>query len=215
MARISINEADTNMQKSEQGWFSLKNDGDTARVQFVLDTYEDIQAYLVHKVPSGAGYEIKIDCLRSSYDDPLHKCPLCEAGHATATARYIAVYDKSDKKTKLWERGAKFYNALKPYFNRYNPLRNYVFDIQRQGKHGDRDTTYSIFPVIDEQADDISSKTFEVLGVGIRQWTTEQMKNYVETGNLPEYTSNNSNSSDTFTPVTRAVEATKMDEEIF
>lgn len=186
MGRITMNDLDRIESGLDQEWFSLKNHGDTARVQFVMDKYEDIQVYMTHKVkPNGNQFDIRVDCLRENYDDPLSKCPLCEAGIATGASKFIGIYNKASKKVQIWERGTRFLKNLQPYFERYQPLRNYVFDIQRQGASGDKQTQYNIFPVPNEQGENISNLTYNALGMGVRQWSVEDMKNYLSTGNAP------------------------------
>lgn len=192
MSRVSVEDLEQ-IEGTNLDWFQLKNDGDTAKVQFIMDKYEDIQVFMAHKVkPEGSQYDMKVDCLRS-YDDPLDKCPLCEAGLKTSAIKFIGLYDVNDKKVKLWERGSRFIKSLKPYCERYNPLRNKVFDIQRNGAAGSRDTTYQIFP-LDDTPDDISQLTFDALGVGVRSWTAEEMKEYLKTGKAPG--SDNSSNDD-------------------
>lgn len=202
MSRVSVADLET-IEGSNVDWFQLRNDGDVARVQFIMDRYEDIQVFMAHKVkPNGSQYDIKVDCLRN-YNDPLNKCPLCEAGIKTSAVKFIGLYDKSDKKVKLWERGSRFIKSLKPYCDRYKPLRNYAFDIQRNGAAGSRDTTYQIFPVLDEQGDDISTLTYDALGVGVRQWTAEEMKEYLRTGKGPGSDENNEQVNSAPQPVRR------------
>jgi len=216
MSRVSVNEIDK-IEGSNLDWFTLKNDGDVARVQFILNEYEDIQVFVAHKVkPDGLNYDIKVDCLRN-YNDPLDKCPLCEAGIPTTAAKFIGLYDLSDGKVKLWERGSRFIKSLKNYCDRYKPLRNFVFDIQRNGAAGSRDTTYAIFPVPDAEPHDISQLTFDASGVGVREWTAEEMKTYLSTGKGPG-NGDSANSNDTPQPVrrTRDVEVqNKNYEEVF
>lgn len=196
MGRITMNELDR-YETTEQEWFSLKNHGDVARVQFVMDKYEDIQVYMTHKVkPNGQQFDVRVDCLRENYDDPLSKCPLCEAGIATGASKFLGIYNKNSKKVQIWERGTRFLKNLQPYFERYQPLRNYVFDIQRQGAAGDKQTQYNIFPVPNEQGDDISNLSYNALGMGVRQWSADEMRTYLSTGNAPS-TSNTNGMPDT------------------
>lgn len=192
MGRTSVEDVDK-IEGSNVNWFQLKNDGDTARVQFIMDEYDDIQVFMAHKVkPDGYQYDTKVDCLRS-YNDPLNKCPLCEAGYKTSAVKFIGLYNLDDKKVYLWERGTRFIKSLKAYCDRYKPLRNYVFDIQRNGQAGSRDTTYAILPVPDAKADDISELSFDALGIGVREWTPDEMKTFINTGKAPG--NNDSNGS--------------------
>lgn len=194
MSKINVEDIEK-IENTNVEWFSLKNDGDTARVQFVMDNYSDIQAYMVHKVkPDGYRYDINVDCLRG-YNEPLSKCPLCEAGLKVSTAKYVGIYDKADKKVKVWERGTKFIKQMKPMCDRYSPLRNYVFDIQRNGAAGSKDTTYSMFPIPNEKADDIKDLTYDAMGIGIKQWSAYEMKEYIATGCAPGSDDSNSNSA--------------------
>ena len=49
MARIT-NEQAEKMSSGNSEWFQLKNDGDVAKVQFILNTIEDIPMFSAHKV---------------------------------------------------------------------------------------------------------------------------------------------------------------------
>ncbi len=200
MSRVNVEELEQ-IEGSNVDWFQLRNDGDSARVQFILDKYEDIQVFMAHKVkPDGYKYDTKVDCLRG-YNDPLDKCPLCEAGIKTSAVKFIGLYDLTDKKVKLWERGSRFIKSLKTYCDRYKPLRNYVFDIQRNGAAGSRDTTYSIFPIPDAKGDDISTLSYDALGIGVREWTAEEMKEFLKTNKAPG--SGDDNGGDAPQPVRR------------
>ena len=53
MPRISVNDSE-NYQSSLNGeWFSLKNDKDVARVQFMMDNLDDLDVFACHKVKIG------------------------------------------------------------------------------------------------------------------------------------------------------------------
>lgn len=171
-------------QKTER--FSLKNDGDMARVQFAIESYNDIQAYTVHRVkPEGFRYDTSVDCLRG-YNEPLDKCPLCQAGQPVTTIGFVGVYDQADKQVKAWQRSRKYLTQFKQYCERYKPLKNYVFDIERHGAAGDIHTTYPIFPVPDAKAEPIPDTEINVFGTYVEQWSADEMRAYLASGLNPK-----------------------------
>ena len=184
MARISEKEAD-NYQSSLQGeWFSLKNDKDVARVQFMMNTMADLDVYACHKVKVG-DRERYVDCLRT-YDEPIDNCPFCAAGLPVKPVRYVMMYQHDDNKVKIWERGRTFITKLQSMCNRYNPLSDYVFEIERHGKPGDMSTKYEIFPMDRVDAVDLTDvERPDILGGIILDKSEEDMRIYLETGSFP------------------------------
>ena len=120
MPRISVNDSG-NYQSSLNGeWFSLKNDKDVARVQFMMDNLDDLDVFACHKVKIG-DKERYVDCLRT-YDEPIDKCPFCAAGIPVKPVRFVLMYQHDDSKVKIWERGKNFIAKLQSLCNRYQPL---------------------------------------------------------------------------------------------
>ena len=184
MPRISVNDSE-NYQSSLNGeWFSLKNDKDVARVQFMMDNLDDLDVFACHKVKIG-DKERYVDCLRT-YDEPIDKCPFCAAGIPVKPVRFVLMYQHDDSKVKIWERGKNFIAKLQSLCNRYQPLSDYVFEIERNGKAGDMATRYEIFPM--DRVDPVDLTEFEkpeLLGGLILEKDAEEMDIYLDTGNFP------------------------------
>ena len=176
--------------------FNLENDQDSDQVQFLLNSMDDVIVYTYHgitmKSRSGRDYERKVGCFRTSKDDPEGVCPFCDSGHKIKVARFIPLYSLSQKKVLLWERGPRFVDqTLKGFINRLiaNGIdpKNYVVEVVRQGKKGDNQTTYALYPMERTEAHDVSK--FEMPdpeGSLIATWSTEDMKKYDATGVVPD-----------------------------
>lgn len=185
MPRITEDQAQ-NYQSSLNGeWFSLKDNGDVARVQFMIDKYEDIDVFACHKVKIG-DKERYVDCLRT-YDEPIDKCPFCAAGIPVKPVRFVVMYQHDDGKVKIWERGKQFIGKLQSLCNRYSPLSDYVFEIERVGKAGSKDTRYEIYPMDRVEPMDLTEiEKPELLGGLILDKTAEEMEIFLETGSFPQ-----------------------------
>lgn len=185
MARINPNDVDKYQNNLNGEWFSLKNDGDIARVQFMLNEFEDLDVFACHKVKVN-DKDRYVDCLRT-YDEPIDNCPFCAAGLPVKPVRFVIMLQHDDLKVKIWERGKQFISKLQGLMNRYQPLSNYVFEIERHGKAGDKETKYEIFPMDRVEALDLEEyERPELLGGLILEKTPEEMMIYLDTGSFPE-----------------------------
>lgn len=184
MARVSYEDSEKYFSGSGSDWFQLKNDGDVARVQFMLNSIDDIPIFSTHRVKIG-DKERYVDCLRSP-QDPIDACPFCAAGLPAKAVRFIVMFQHDDNKVKIWERGRQFISKLQGLINRYNPLEDKVFEIERHGKAGDTSTKYEIYPLdgVDPvNMDEVEMPELE--GSLILQKTAEEMEYYLDTGNFP------------------------------
>lgn len=189
MPRIKPDEASNYQSELNGEWFALKNDKDVARVQFMVDSYEDLDVFACHRVKIG-DKERYVDCLRT-YDEPIDNCPLCAAGNPVKPVRFVIMYQHEDKKVKIWERGKTFISKIQSLCNRYNPLSEYVFEIERNGKAGDQQTRYEIYPMDRVEPFDLSGiEKPELLGGLILEKTAEEMEIFLETGKFPQEESN-------------------------
>jgi len=184
MPRISVNDFE-NYQSSLNGeWFSLKNDKDVARVQFMMNNLDDLEVFACHRVKIG-DKERYVDCLRT-YDEPIDKCPFCAAGIPVKPVHFVIMYQHDDNKVKIWERGRNFIAKLQSLCNRYQPLSEYVFEIERNGRAGDMATRYEIYPMDRVDPVDLTDiEKPELLGGLILQKTAEEMEVYLDTGSFP------------------------------
>lgn len=189
MARIHVDEADKYQNELNGEWFQLKNNGDIARVQFMYETYDEVDAFACHKVMVG-DKERYVDCLRA-YDEPIDNCPFCAAGLQVKPVRFVIMFQHDDQKVKIWERGKQFMTKLQGLFNRYQPLSDYVFEIERFGAAGDKKTKYEVFVMDRAEPFDLTEiEKPELLGGLILDKSFEDMVEYLETGAFPEVDEN-------------------------
>lgn len=184
MARVSYDDSEKYYSGSGSDWFQLKNDGDVARVQFMLNSVDDIPIFSTHRVKVG-DKERYVDCLRNP-QDPIDQCPFCAAGLPAKAVRFIIMYQHDDGKVKIWERGRQFISKLQGLINRYNPLEDKVFEVERHGRVGDTSTKYEVYPLDGVQPvnlDDVEMPELE--GSLILQKTADEMEYYLDTGNFP------------------------------
>lgn len=185
MARVSYEDSEKYFSGSGSDWFQLKNDGDVARVQFMLNSIDDIPIFSTHKVRVG-DKERYVDCIRNP-KDPIDACPFCAAGLPAKAVRFIVMFQHDDNKVKIWERGRQFISKLQGLINRYNPLEDKVFEIERHGKAGDTSTKYEIYPLdgVDSvNLDDVEMPELE--GSLILQKSFEEMEYYLDNGSFPD-----------------------------
>lgn len=185
MARITNEQADQYYGGSNSEWFQLKNDGDVARVQFMFDSLEDIPTYATHRIKLG-DKERQVDCLRLP-NEPVEKCPLCAAGIKCSASRFIIMYQHDDKKVKIWERGRQFISKIQGLINRYSPLSEHVFEVERHGRPGDTSTKYEIYPLDGVEVVDVSEmEQPELEGGIILEKSFEEMEYYLDHGDFPQ-----------------------------
>lgn len=184
MARVSYEDSEKYFSGSSSEWFQLKNDGDVARVQFMLNSIDDIPIFSTHRVKIG-DKERYVDCLRNP-NDPIDACPFCAESMPAKAVRFIVMYQHDDGKVKIWERGRQFISKIQGLINRYNPLEEKVFEIERHGKAGDTGTKYEIYPldgVEPVNMDEVEAPELE--GTLILQKTFEEMEYFLDNGNFP------------------------------
>lgn len=183
MARIT-NEQAEKMSSGNSEWFQLKNDGDVAKVQFMLNTIDDIPMFSAHKVKIN-DKDRYVDCLRQD-GDPIDVCPFCAAGIPAKPVRFVVMFQHDDEKVKIWERGRQFISKLQGLINRYSPLEKYVFEIERHGRAGDTNTKYEIYPIDSAEPFDLTDVEVPDFESGIiLQKSAEDMEEYLETGSFP------------------------------
>ena len=184
MARIRNEEADKYVPSNSGEWFALKNDGDTEKVQFLISDTGELDVFTAHKVKIG-DKDRYVNCPRE-YGEPLDVCPLCDNDYPLKVVRFVVMYSHKDGKIKIWERGKQFITRLEGLANRYYPLHNTVFEIERHGKAGDKQTTYEIYPCPNDTPIDISEiEKPELLGSIVLDKTADEMNYYLEHEDFP------------------------------
>lgn len=184
MARFNAGDADHYGGQGGAGFFSLKNDGDVARVRFMYDSIDDVEGLSVHQV-NVDGKKRYVNCLRA-YNEPMDKCPFCKAGKPVMAKLFIPVYDENDDKVKIWERGKKFFGKISGLCSRYPNLVEHVFEIERHGKAGSTDTDYQMYPVDGEKLsfEDLPEAP-EIVGGFVLDKTADDMNYYLDEGEFP------------------------------
>ena len=143
---------ETTYQQSDKpyvGYFTLKNDKDTAIVRIMHDSPEDFDMVTGHRVTINDKLRL-VSCLRRDGEE-VTKCPLCEAGKKTEDKIYIHLIEYTKDANgqivatpKVWERSAYYANTLINNINNYGPLSDCIFKITRNGAAGSKKTTYDL-----------------------------------------------------------------------
>lgn len=185
MARFNVNEADNYGGNGQSSFFSLKNDKDTATVRFMYNTLDDIEGYAVHEIEVG-GKKRYVNCLRS-YNEPIDACPLCAARYRVLAKLFVTLYDEDTQEIKVWDRGKTFFSKLASLCSRYNPLVATPFEIERNGKKGDTNTTYETYALeTDETTLENLPEVPELLGTLILDKSYEELEYYLDNGEFED-----------------------------
>lgn len=223
MARTTHESAKEFENQNTFEFFTLVDDGDTAKVQFMVDNIADVLTYTTHEIPmlsrSGKEFQRKVSCHKTHKSDPEGVCPFCDAGMKVKIARFIPMYDIENKKVVLWDRGSRFIDSqLAGFFNRMRSqgvdVKQLVVEIVRQGKKGDNQTTYALYPMERMEPQDTSNLEIpDPEGSLIAVWSPAEMKEYNATGTIPQAhdTTNNGVQRRGSTPATAPVEQTATD----
>ena len=130
-----------NSDKRYVGYFSLKNDGDSAVVRFMIDSVDDLNVVFMHTVKVDGRFRA-INCLRDPLQ-PASSCPLCSADNRPKQRIYIPLlsYERDDKGEliavpRIWERPVFYEKRLSALTSEYGKLSNMLFRIVRNGAAG-------------------------------------------------------------------------------
>lgn len=185
MARFNMGDADNYGGNGNGGsFFTLKDDKDTAKVRFLYRTIDDVQGYAVHKVAVG-DKDRYVNCLRE-YNEPLDKCPFCEAQLKVVPRLFIKLFNEDANEVQIWERSKSYFQRLNSLASRYNPLCNEIVEIERSGKKGDMQTTYEFYPIENSEVNLDDYEVPDPLGTIILDKTAEEMYEYLDTGSFPQ-----------------------------
>lgn len=184
MATFTARDVDHYGGQGGTGYFSIKNDGECKKVRFLYRDVEDVMGYAVHQVEID-GKKRYVNCIRN-YDDPVDACPFCKAQQYQMAKVFVPIYNITEQKVQVWERGKQFLQKLGSVFSRYDkyPIVSQVFEIERNGKPNDTKTTYEIYRT-DDPADDTRLDDFEmpnILGGLILDKTADEMDFYLRNG---------------------------------
>ena len=205
--------------RSQIGFFNLKNDKEEAVVRFMYDDAEELKVLTVHQVMFNGKYR-KVNCLRESAGDPADVCPLCESGLAPQQRIFIRMlkYEKAADGSIvavpcIWERSVSYAYKLLGYIQNYGPLSDLICKIQRHGAPGDMKTEYEIIPNLSKSIypDTVYTKLtdafkdYNPLGTVVFNKNAEEIKYFLSTGQWPNTqatTNSTDNGEDAFnTPI--------------
>lgn len=184
MAQFDIKQADNYGGSMQGGFFGLKNDKDSAQVRFMYESIDDVTGYSVHEVDID-GKKRYVNCLRE-YNEPMDKCPLCQQQEKLIAKMFIPLYNLDTQEVQVWDRGKNFVPTITSLCTRYNPLVSTPIEIERNGKRGDRETTYMTYPL---QSDEVMLKDLpelpDVLGTIVLDKPYDDLIHYLQYGEFP------------------------------
>lgn len=194
MARFNASEIDNYGGQGGGGFFSLKNDKEVARIRLMYNSIDDVEGYSVHRVPVDDNRYVFVNCLRE-YNDKLSKCPFCQEARenpafseSSARAKlFIPIYNIDEDRAQIWERGKKFYAKLSSIMSRYPNTVSHVFEVERNGKPKDTQTTYELYEVeADDTTLDDLPEVQDLFESGlIKDKSADDMNYYLEEGVFP------------------------------
>ena len=195
MGRVKLDDLDKYNTSSGTGasFFQLKDDGDTETVRIMLENDKDLEncIYLTHKVKVGdkAKFPNKhVNCLRS-YDDPVDKCPFCNSGEEFAKPSvrvFIPVFNTTAEEVQFFDRPKGYVPKIQKMMRRYKDLPSHLFEIERNGEKGDKQTTYEFYETDEDEItlDDLPEIP-EILGSAVLDASEDDMEYYLEAGEFP------------------------------
>ena len=185
MGKFSFEDADNYGSQGNGSFFQLKDDHDTAKVRFLYDGIDDVEGYAVHEVHIGDKRRY-VNCLRS-YNDPIDKCPFCQAQMKVIPKLFLKLYNEDAGEVQIWERGKKYFQRMGSLATHYKPLYNQVIEIERNGAKGDMKTTYEFYPD-GESPIDINDEKYDCpdpLGTIILDKNADDMNYFLDNGDFP------------------------------
>ena len=183
MASFNVNSADNYGGQGGGGFFSIKNDKEVAHVRFLYNGIDDVQGHSVHEIELD-GKKRYVNCLRE-YGDPVDVCPFCKAGHFVQVKYFVPLYNMDADTIQTWERGKKFGVKLTSMCSRYPNTVTHTFEIERNGKAGDTQTTYEIYET--GETPNVTLDEFDVpnpLGTIILDKSADELQSFLDTGDF-------------------------------
>ena len=183
MASFNVRDAENYGGQGGGGFFSIKNDKEVAHVRFLYGGIDDVEGKSVHEVELN-GKKRYVNCLRE-YGDPVDVCPFCKAGKFNQVKYFVPLYNMDTDTIQTWERGKKFGAKLTSMCSRYPNTVAHTFEIERNGRAGDTQTTYEIYET--GETEGVTMDDFEVpdpIGTIVLSKTPEEMETYLQTGDF-------------------------------
>lgn len=212
MARVGFNEFDNYKSEGNASYFKLKDDKDVAQVRFMYNGIEDVEGVAVHTVEvEGSQYGRDVNCLRA-YNEPIDECPLCKAGLKPKVKIFIPLYNVDADEVQIWTRSKSYGATLSGLCSRYakkGNLVNNIFEIERNGKKGDKQTQYNAYQIDsdDTELEDLPEAP-DPIGTVVMDKSFEELEYYAKHGSFP----NSSSSRNDDVPVRRRTREEREDD---
>ena len=203
MGRVNFGDFDNYKSEGNASYFKLKDDKDVAQVRFMYNGIEDVEGVAVHTVDvEGSQYGRDVNCLRA-YNEPLDECPLCKKGLKPKVKIYVPLFNIDANEVQIWSKGKSYGATLSGLCSRYakkGNLVNNIFEIERNGKKNDKQTTYQAYQVDcdDTELEDLPEAP-DPIGTVVMNKSFEELDYYAKHGTFPS----NSSSKDDDEPVRR------------
>lgn len=194
MAKITTDQARKISNSSSSGFFTLKNDGDSAKVKFMYNTTADIETYAVHEVEVN-GFTRHVDCLKDGEGNGV--CPFCEKGVKLTARTFFKLYNAEKDAVEVWDCGIKRAPMIESIIKgRSEKIVNDCYEIIRHGKPKATDTSYEVqWKGKDDITLDDLPKAPEIYGKYVLKKTAEEMEYYITNNKFPEDKSASNTSS--------------------
>lgn len=185
--RLTANEAkEISSRVGEFRFFSIK-DKQTKRIRFPYASVDEIECFNVHQLRGQDNRITTIDCIRKP-NEPVQNCPLCATGEKISAKSYIFLISEDDAdrgEIFVFERNARFLDKLEGLQQRYGPLHNAIFEIERKGSG--LDTQYEIYFINNDPVDinnlpEVPS-VYEKL---VKVKTAEEIELFLASGQFPD-----------------------------
>lgn len=183
MGQISLNDIDNYGTSNSGSFFTLKDDGDKARIRLLYGGIDDLKPYVVHEVQIGDKRRY-VNCLRD-YNEPMDKCPLCAAGYKPIPKLFLKLYNEDTNECQIWERGKTYAQRIANLASHFNPLVNEIIEVTRFGKKGDMQTKYEFLPIEDSPTDIEQYDCAEPLGTIILDKNEAELNEFLDLGDFP------------------------------
>lgn len=185
MGKITTEQAMKITSNGSSGYFSLKNDGDQAKVKFMYNNEDEIETFAVHEV-SVNGFNRHVDCLKDAEGNGV--CPFCEKGIKRVARTFFKVYNADKKAVEIWDQGIKRAPGIQSTIRgRSAKIVNDQYIIKRKGAAGSTDTQYLVDWV---GRDDITLEDLpqapEIYGRYVLKKTPEEMEYFITHNEFPK-----------------------------
>lgn len=163
MAGFNFDEVDQFVQQSDNkiNFLKLQDDGWYAKVRFMFGPGECFRGETVHNISEDPRKPKYVPCLRQSPNQPLDVCPLCANGSKITVQFFIPIYvhsivsnvrgveqEQPVNQVMLFQKGTSFKAAIQSVLRQTartgKPIVNSVFNLVRNGKAGDMQTSYTV-----------------------------------------------------------------------